>query len=748
MRLFVALLFTICSFLGFSQENLWKPYFSYNNIRDISVTETMTYYATDNSVVIYNDTNGESKVFNTVNGLRIDDIQSIAYNEEYNKIIVGNALGNVVIINLEDDSFYYLNDIANKNSLSDTEKIVNKILVKDQYAYLATGYGISIIQLANNHFGDTFYIGNNGSNKNILDITFFQDDLYALVAGEGVKKGVLTDNLIDYLQWELVSSTVFENIDQFNETLVGYKGNKLFAITDEGEIEALTLDVNLREIVNYDNKLTFTFRDRIQIINSDFEVIYTLEANQDFKNFSIAIHKGYFIYGGSFDDGLYEIEDMEKISLEGPYSNNSYRIRNSPTNDLWAIFGGPTVDFNPYTGGIKKTPFSVLFDQKWHTIPHYIHQTDVTADVSFDPKNLNRVYISSFLNGLLKVDLADKNPENFVYTKYNRSNTDFPYIEIDQSIRMLGIAFDSDGLGWVTSSQGPNPLVSFDENMNINSYDLGSQSSVFRKPVIDGMGTKWIAARTTGLFAFNERNNKTLFFNPSNSNLPIHDVTSIALDNNNQLWIGTLRGLRVLANVNAFMTSNNLTLSNIVVMDEGTAEELFYEQPILDILVDGANNKWISVADAGVFYISSNGQETFHHFDMSNSPLPSNNVHTIALNNQTGEVFFGTNKGIVSFTNVISTVAYNDLDDVFVYPNPVRPEFNGEVKISGLMESSLVKITDVSGQLVYETTSSGGTVTWNTYNFAGNKVPSGVYMIFVSSPDGTLTTTKKLMIVR
>ena len=169
-----------------------------------------------------------------------------------------------------------------------------------------------------------------------------------------------------------------------------------------------------------------------------------------------------------------------------------------------------------------------------------------------------------------------------------------------------------------------------------------------------------------------------------------------------------------------------------IILENDLAQELFYDQFITDIAVDGANKKWVSIADSGVYLVSSNGQETIYHFTKENSPLPSNNINDIEIDGVTGEVFFATDKGLVSFKGT-STNASGDLNSVYVYPNPVRPEYTGTVKIAGLTDKANVKIVDIEGNLVFETTSSGGTVEWDTTAFGKYKVASGVYMVFVSS---------------
>ena len=199
--------------------------------------------------------------------------------------------------------------------------------------------------------------------------------------------------------------------------------------------------------------------------------------------------------------------------------------------------------------------------------------------------------------------------------------------------------------------------------------------------------------------------------------------------------------------VDQFISETELTSNSIIIQEGDLAQELFYQQTILDIAVDGANRKWVSIADGGVFLVSPNGQQTIYQFTKSNSPLPSDNINDIEIDGVSGEVFFATDKGMVSFLGT-STKPSDDLGNVYVYPNPVRPEFLGTVKISGLTDKANVKITDIEGNLVHETTTSGGTIEWDTTAFGKYKVASGVYMIFVASEDGTDTTVKKVMIIR
>ena len=176
-------------------------------------------------------------------------------------------------------------------------------------------------------------------------------------------------------------------------------------------------------------------------------------------------------------------------------------------------------------------------------------------------------------------------------------------------------------------------------------------------------------------------------------------------------------------------------------------QELLFEQVITDIEVDGSNNKWIATASSGVFYLSSNGQETLLRFTAENSPLPSNNVQDIAIDEFSGVVYFATVNGLVAY-NGTSTAPRDNLEEVYVYPNPVRPSFTGNVTIDGLTANANVKITDIEGSLVFETTSEGGSVLWDTTAFGRYKVASGVYLVIITAEDAIETKISKIMIVR
>ena len=330
------------------------------------------------------------------------------------------------------------------------------------------------------------------------------------------------------------------------------------------------------------------------------------------------------------------------------------------------------------------------------------------------------------------------------------------------SVRVLNPLFDRDGVLWTLSTLVDNALKSFDPSTGQwKSYDFTPVTGDgftggnlgYADIVIGNDGTKWIASYKFGLIGFNENGSSPLIKSvyKEEENMPTELATAVALDNRNQLWIGNFRGLRVLYNTSNFFTDDNITVDEIIIEEDGIAKELLFEQYVTDIEVDGSNNKWIGTTDSGLFYLSSDGQNTIFHFTKDNSPLPSNGITDMAIDHTSGEVYFATEKGMISF-NSNATASASNLENVYAFPNPVRPEHmkdpNFKLKIRGLVDGSNLKITDISGNLVYETTVEGGTTfDWDMTAFGAHKVASGVYLIMVTTKDSEETTIEKVMVI-
>jgi hypothetical protein len=234
-----------------------------------------------------------------------------------------------------------------------------------------------------------------------------------------------------------------------------------------------------------------------------------------------------------------------------------------------------------------------------------------------------------------------------------------------------------------------------------------------------------------------------------NNKVITNEIYSIAEDRKGNIWLGSNKGILVYYSPSRVFSGEDFYAQQIIVPrndGSGLGDPLLGTESVTTIEVDGANRKWIGTRSGGVFLVSEDGLEQIHSFNTDNSPLLSNSITDIAINPTSGEVYFATDNGIISF--ISDATEPNDLfRDVYVFPNPVREDYFGDVIISGLMENSFVKITDLNGNLVFETTSLGGQALWNGQNLRGERVATGVYLVFCSSEDGLNTHVTKLLFI-
>jgi hypothetical protein len=230
-----------------------------------------------------------------------------------------------------------------------------------------------------------------------------------------------------------------------------------------------------------------------------------------------------------------------------------------------------------------------------------------------------------------------------------------------------------------------------------------------------------------------------------NGNLPTKSVYSIAEDLDGKIWIGTEEGLTVISSTYGLF-DGDVKANRIIIEQDGTYQYLLETEVIKTIKVDGGNRKWIGTASGGVYLISEDGQETIHHFTAENSALLSNNIFDIEIFGTTGEVFFATDNGLVSYVgDATDANEYNG--PTYAYPNPVRPDYEGLIGIKGLVENSEVKITDITGNVIYETMSEGTTATWDGKSLNGERAQTGVYVVFSVSDDGRQKEVAKILFI-
>ena len=797
-KLLLALIFGLFFNLLFSQQaaNLWEGHFSYLDIKDVSIAPNIIFVASENAIFSYDLQTNEINEISSVDGLSGDLISTIYYSESNDLILVGYDTGLIEVVKNATTSpeVFSVIDILEKQTISPNVKKVNHFHEDNGLIYISTDYGISVYDIANLEFGDTYFIGVNGSQIQVNQLTVFEGNIYAACQNDAIKMASLSNpNLIDWQEWGTIGNSGY--------TFIENSGNKLYAINTSNTIVGInnnvltgltTFPAQVRDMRSFAGLLTVTTKSNVYLYNSNFNPLDVINTTEDVDvDFSLAVaadENDIFIgttgivATGKSGKGLLRTNlavtgGFQEIHPDGPLYNNMFSIE-TVADELWAVFGGYSQTFN-FTGGVARAGVSHLKGEVWSNIS-YDSISDVIPNpfylshIAINPFDPSQVFISSHYSGL--IEFNDEVPTIL----YNQDNSTLVPFAGDFKLTTVS-AFDREGKLYVMNGRTSAPLNEFN-NGNWQSFDFTSiippdppgLNLGFSSMVIDNQNQIFIGSVEFGLIGFRKNGGsfEVVFANSEEDNFPSKFVKSLALDNNGQLWIGTDSGIRVLFGPSAFFEVDT-EVNNIVILDNGIPAELLELQSITDIEVDGSNNKWVGTADSGCFYFSPDGQETIYQFTKDNSPLPSNNINDIAIDPVSGEVYFATDRGLVSFASG-GTKPQETLEDAYVYPNPVRPEYdilgyddlnniNNGIKVSGLTENVNIKITDIEGNLVAEAQSQinkrssranynfaidGGTGIWNGKNLRGNIVATGVYLILISDLDSFETKVLKVLIVR
>jgi hypothetical protein len=364
------------------------------------------------------------------------------------------------------------------------------------------------------------------------------------------------------------------------------------------------------------------------------------------------------------------------------------------------------------------------------------------------PDNKN-IYAGTVDDGIVELVLDDSESGNSSYRpnlRYNASNS--PLTVSGNTIRVTGMAFDQDNNLWVINHGVTKPLaVLKNDGTWVNDFK-NIPFTDLRFMVIDDLGYKWfsIDGIGTGLMVYDDNgtiddptDDRFKTISSSNSEVPSNFIFSIAKDLDGDIWVGTTKGI-VIFECGANVFDESCRGSKRILEVDGFNAYLLESEEVTAIAVDGANRKWVGTGN-GVFVLSPSGEEQLAFFDKTNSPLFDNQITGITINQNNGEVYIGTSKGLLSYRSDAVGGGRSNSSSALVYPNPVRPEYDGPIAIKGLARDANIKITDVNGQLIYETTALGGQAIWDGKDYQGRKASSGVYLVFstnsrnLDSPD-------------
>lgn len=729
----------------------WKGYFSYTTIEHVAYGNDLIFAAAKNSIFAYDLVTDKTTEFSTIQGLMGEEISAIYYSQSINALFVGYVSGKFDVVR-EDENVLTVVDISNKQTILPQARRINHFMEYDGFVYISSGFGISLFDLARLEFDDSYFIGDAGESLTINQTAVVGDYIYAATAANGIRRALVqNDDLIDFANWSQVAGGSWYGVANLNEQLYAINtSNQLQRYDGNTFVSVASFSGSYRDFMPFGESLTITFNNTVYIFNASGSQIASVPVLPEYDatyNTGIAVNET--IYLGTNDNGLLISSTTNptqalQVVPDGPLRNDPFNIEAHP-GGLYVVYGDYSNTYNPFP--LKRRGLSHLhIDSTWVNISYdEALQANNLTNITIDPEDNDHVFVSSYNSGLLEIQ------DDVPVALSDETNSGLSDIQINPTdVRINAAAYDRDGNLWMTNSLVDNGIAR-KSGGNIQGIDvsdiLDGPATNYSSLVVDRAGNVFFGTHNYGLAAYNPSSGAFVLLTEEGNNLPSKRIRSLAIDNNGVLWIGTELGLRLLYGPAQVFDNPDVQTQPIIILQDGLAAELLNEQFIYHIEVDGSNNKWIGTLNSGAFYFSSSGQETLAQFDQSNSPLPSNNVQDISIDSESGEVYFATPLGLVSFSGTAVDPS-DDLEQVRAYPNPVRPDFRGNVIIDGLTARANVKITDITGNLVHEEVAVGGSIQWDTIAFGKYRVASGVYLILVTSSDASETKVAKLMIIR
>jgi hypothetical protein len=764
MRKILIILFISFPLLQFAQPPVgsWRDHYAYNRGHGIALSANRIFVAVNNGVFWYNPTDGSIGKISSVNGLNDVAISAIGYSPHKDLLVVGYENGNIDLV--LKDRVVNIPYIYQK-PMQGSKRINHFNFNSNGQVLVSTGFGIVVLDAEKFEIKDTYYIGDGGSSQFVYQTIFYNNKVYA-ATDNGLFSAFKDDPLlIHFSSWSLEVSIPGAG-NEYN--LLSVFGDKLIVNQKTGQV--------IPDVIRFFDGFTWT------TLTSDFNKVNNLWSNQNV--FIVTADQGiatYNILPGAVSlidnypnfyafrpvhavidqKGNMAIADNEfglvykqganwnHIMPNSPYSDLSYFVM--PTNtDLFVAAGGRNdVWGNQY----HPLSFHKLSQNQWRSEVNYNYFDAVRITPS--PFHSDEYFVSSWGDGVVVYR------DGVEIERYGPHNSSLETIIPGSFCRIGGVTFDSKGNMWVTNSSVNNPLSVRTPDGTWTGFPYSSIYGITRTSDITVSPSQhlWVVLPSGGgLFVLNPGSTPSLLsshtarsFKPFDSEgapLP-SDIYSLAFDRDGYLWLGTNEGVLVSYNPQRVMESSAFSIQRVKIPDvvQGLAVYLLESEIVTSIAVDGGNRKWLGTQRSGVFLQSADGSKQILHFTKDNSPLPSNNIQHIGIHPKTGEVFFATEKGLVSYRGE-ATEPSEKFGKVYAFPNPVRPNYDGVITITGLVDKTTVKITDIGGNLVYETLSLGGQAIWDGKNLNGRKVSTGVYLFFCSDSKGEQSAVGKILFVK
>lgn len=763
MRLLMTIVLLLLPVLATAQEAIghWRDCLDYTAVYHVAPAGDRIYGACHGGLYYYSIDDGTATPMGKASGLSDVGVATIAYDEGTQSLVVAYTNANIDI--LQDNRTYNISDI--KRSEIAGKKSINHIRFHDGTAWLATGFGVVVVDIERHEVRETYYIGSGGSHAEVLDVAFTADSIFAATA-EGLKSIALDERYPGISdRWR-----TDDRLGGLTVTELDTLGGSLLLATYSADPALLTYLHSTptgytawavgtaRSMHTGDGMVALSFPDGVVRYDGDLQPVDTISsfAWGDVRPFDAVTYNGTLWVGHEWG-GIIGIDGETTYGAipPGPFSaDNTYRL--VPTKGRMLLCpGGHTTT---YTNAWLQPNLLTASGASWQSLDRSNGMLDGLHDLlsaTVNPKDTTETIALLWGHGVASIR------DNKVEAFYDAGNTPalHPYtMSSGYSTLLTGDAvFDREGNLWVLNSHSRYALAVRRTDGTWEDFATDALSSLPQvdKLIYDSVDNwLWFAGRDNVIYVHDGENRMARVDPNRGSKLQTESVNTIVQDRNGNIWIGTNKGIKVIYDTyNAFKNGGRgeeapVSCSNITITNGSFAEYLMAYENITAIAVDGANRKWVGTATGGLYLISSNGLEQIEHFTSSDSPLYSDKIVCIGIQPSSGEVYIGTDRGLQVYRGTATYADAEPQEHVYAFPNPVRPGYDGPVAIKGFTRDALVHITDAGGHVVFSTQAHGGQAVWNTRTASGTPVASGVYYVFASDAEGGHRSVAKILIIR
>lgn len=744
----------------------WRSYLPYNDGRWVTQSDEKIYYSTEQSLFSINKADVEDVMFmSKVEGLTDVGIRRIKYDETNDVLIIVYDNSNIDIIS--EGEVFNLSNIKDNQILTGDRSINDIHFQNEESVFFAAAFGIIELNIEKLEFSTTIF-----TNIIVNDLASKDNILYA-ATNEGVYfvDIVQNPNIADFSSWALIDSTfgILNNyeayhVEVFDNRLYINIEHELWYEQPSGQFEPFSLDgfedFDLRFLAPGQGRLIVgamrTEFGRVLLIEEDNTFSSGLTGCTNLINYAVEDEQGRFWYADDFGEIRWSDNatgGCHKDLLNSPTTESASDIK-FQDGKLYVASGGVQDNYTPRA---NRNGFYIFENGIWtayndKNIDSLVGK-DFLNNYQVEPHpDDDRVFVGSYYEGLLEY-----NPVDGAATVYNKHNSPISNtIGDSQRERISGLDFDDNGTLWINNFGSINPLIAFTAEGNWHAFDPAGDNQL-AKVVVDNNGYTWsvlgisgggVVVHSDGGTIADPNDDLSRLINSANSEIVTGNINTIAVDLDGEVWVGTDQGPVIFDSGPSIFTNDNRGSRRQVTQDSIPAI-LLETEDIRAIAFDGANRKWFGTRN-GIFVQSPDAKTLVMQFNVDNSPLFDNTINTFEFDGTNGIMYISTVKGMQSYRTETLGATNTHARKVYAYPNPVRPDYVGSIAIKGLARDANVKITDLNGKLMYETTALGGQAIWDGKDYTGRKAATGVYYVFstgTASFDTADSFVTKIMII-